>query len=146
MTVVSCCGGVQVDERDPGIPDLIKRCVKRWDSPCTTSTSRNCCEGTDKCISSSDGGKCFRSDKTGYYIYEDGVKMEYHEDMDLFNFSKFFKIDRDYIKKYVKTFVAFLCVLAILFFIYKKIKNKKIGIKKPSMDRFQARARFSNRY
>ena len=83
--VLSCCGNVRLDrdfkETDPDPPKKIERCLKSWGRPCTNIGSPDCCEGTDTCKPSHEGGKCRKRDGSGYYIYDsDGIKLEYTEE------------------------------------------------------------------
>lgn len=80
--VLHCCGNVKdFDHTSNNPPHRISRCLKSWTKPCTSHGSKNCCEGVDVCQQTREGGKCKKSDGSGYYIYDlNGVKMEYTED------------------------------------------------------------------
>ena len=74
----SCCGGVDSTSSSEDAPFNIKRCLKNeaWSAPCTSLGSKNCCEGSDICLKSPYGGKCRYRGGGGFYVYNDGRKVE----------------------------------------------------------------------
>ena len=80
--VLHCCGNVKdFDYTSDDPPHKISRCMKKWTKPCTSIGSPNCCGGSDSCEQTREGGKCKKSDGSGYYIYDlNGVELEYSEE------------------------------------------------------------------
>ena len=93
---MDCCGGVTRDELDSTRdepPHKLKGCLPHtklegldeyrweWESPCTGSSSPNCCKGGGECIETELGGYCKTEDGQDDYKYcdkGDGVEeVEY---------------------------------------------------------------------
>jgi len=99
--ILSCCGGIRLNhdfkETDPEPPKRVRRCMKDWNSPCTSKGSPDCCEGEDYCKSTREGGKCKKKDGSGYYIYEEDTKnpKDYSPEQERIDISERKKKEKD---------------------------------------------------
>lgn len=95
--VLHCCGNVKdFDHTSDTPPHRISRCLKSWRKPCTSIGSQNCCGGTDDCEQTREGGKCKKSDGSGFYIYDlNGVKMDYSDEDEKEDIAERKKVWRD---------------------------------------------------
>jgi len=71
MTIQQCCGGIPSNNPDiteGSEPYMIKRCLKTsdWNK---TQCNDNCCQGSDKCVPTEQGGYCQNANERKYYRY-----------------------------------------------------------------------------